>query len=221
MQPGAVQQRPTYSLPTVALVLSIVGLCFCPSSLVGVVLAILALVRIRKEPQLPGKGLAIAALVVGVGLLPFQAGMLAALAIPNFIRFQAKAKQSECKLNLRNLAMAQVQYRAEHGQYATGFGALGFSVPAGNRYAYLLSESEVLPVDPKYAGGGTFDPVAEARRRALALGAGPDRFLAACIGNVDNDATLDIWTVSSEDRTGREGAVPSGQPRNDVDDVVE
>ena len=220
MQPGAVQQRAKYSLPTVALVLSIVGVCLCPSSVVGAVLAVVALLRIRKEPQLQGKGMAIAALVIAVGLLPFQAGVVAAIAIPNLIRVQARAKQAECKMNLRNLAAAQVRYRAEHGQYATGFGALGFSVPAGNRYAYLLSDAEVLPVDPRY-GAGRIDPVSEARRRGLDLGAGPDLFLAACIGNVDNDPTLDVWTVSSEDRTGPEGVVPGGQPRNDVNDVVE
>jgi len=220
MQPGAVQQRPSYALPTVALVLSILGLCFCPGSIVAVVLAIVALVRIGKEPQLPGKGLAIAALVIAVGLLPVQAGVLAAIAIPNFIRLQARSKQSECKVNLRNLAAAQVRHRAEHGEYASDFATLGFTVPAGNRYAYLLSENEVLPIDPRYSANRV-DPVLEARRLGLQLGAGREHFLAACVGNIDSDPTLDVWTVSSDDRSGPEGDVPAGRPRNDVNDVVE
>jgi hypothetical protein len=42
------------------------------------------------------------------------------------------------------------------------------------------------------------------------------------VGNIDNDATLDVWTVSSKPRKGADGlTVPAGSPRNDVNDVIE
>ena len=147
-QPPPTMQRPTrsYSLPTVALVLSIGGLCICISSAVGVILGIISLVRIGREPQLPGRGKAIAAIIIGAVLVPFQLGVLAAIAIPNFIRFQARSKQSECKMALREIYRDQVAYRVDHGRYATRFSELGFQVTPGNRYAYLLSEGEVIPV---------------------------------------------------------------------------
>ena len=205
-------ERPTYSLPTIALALSIAGLCLCISSLVGIVLAIIALARIGREPQLPGRGRAIAAIVIGVGIIPLQLGFLTAIAIPNFIRMQARSKQGECKLTLRELWRDQQTYRAANGQYATRFADLHFQVRPGNRYAYLLSESELVPVDPRYRTD--FDPVAEVR--SFGVGVKGDAFVAACVGNIDNDRTLDVWTVSSADRS-----VPAGTPRNEVNDVVE
>ena len=212
MQPLARVERPTYSLPTIALALSIGGLCICLSSVAGIILGIVSLVRIGKEPQLPGRGQAIAAIVVGVGIIPFQLGVLAAIAIPNFIRFQARSKQVECKVALRTLWRDQQAYRAAHGAYASHFADLRFRVPAGNRYAYLLSESDVVPVDPRYQTD--FDPVDAVR--SYGVGVKGDEFLAACVGNIDNDPTLDVWTVSSADRS-----VPAGTPKNEVNDVVE
>jgi len=42
------------------------------------------------------------------------------------------------------------------------------------------------------------------------------------VGNIDNDPTVDVWTVSSEDRTQPDGrSLPAGTPRNDVNDVIE
>ena len=205
-------ERPTYSLPTIALALSIAGACTCISSLVGTVLGIIALARIGREPQLPGRGRAIAAIVIGVGIIPFQLGFLAAIAIPNFVRLQARSKQSECKMVLREIWRDQQTYRAANGRYATRFGDLGLEVHPGNRYAYLLSESEVVPVDPRYRTD--FDPVAEVR--SFGVGVRGDAFVAACVGNIDNDSTLDVWTVSSADRS-----VPAGTPLNEVNDVVD
>ena len=217
-------QKPSYSLPTVALALSIAGLSICISSLAGAILGVVALLRIRREPQLPGRGQAIAAIVVAVGLLPFQLGMLAAIAIPNVIRYQGRAKQNECKVVLHALWAAQENHRAAKGKYARMLPDLEFAVPPGNRYAYLLSESEVLPVDARYGLPPGFDPVRVARQHGLVIGVSleGDAFTAACVGNIDNDPTLDVWTVSSEDRRLPDGAVlPAGTARNDVNDVVE
>jgi type IV pilus assembly protein PilA len=66
-------------------------------------------------------------------------GILAAIAIPNFIRFQARSKQSEAKANLKSLFTAQRSQFQEKDRYLTNIRTLGFSPERGNRYYYLLN----------------------------------------------------------------------------------
>ncbi|MFP2906983.1 prepilin-type N-terminal cleavage/methylation domain-containing protein [Pyxidicoccus sp. 3LFB2] len=66
-------------------------------------------------------------------------GILAAIAIPNFIKFQARSKQSEAKANLKGLFTSQKSYFQEKDRYSGIAGAIGFAPERGNRYAYVLS----------------------------------------------------------------------------------
>jgi type IV pilus assembly protein PilA len=66
-------------------------------------------------------------------------GILAAIAIPNFLKFQAKSKQSEAKANLKGLFTAQRSEYQEHDKYLTANGELGFNPERGNRYWYQLA----------------------------------------------------------------------------------
>ena len=63
-------------------------------------------------------------------------GILAAIAIPNFIKFQARSKQSEAKSNLKALFTAQQSYFQEHDKFETQLNLIGFAPERGNRYAY-------------------------------------------------------------------------------------
>lgn len=65
-------------------------------------------------------------------------GILAAIAIPNFIRFQAKSKQTEAKANLKAIFTAQRAQFQEYDQYLTFPGILGFNPERGNRYYYEM-----------------------------------------------------------------------------------
>jgi type IV pilus assembly protein PilA len=65
-------------------------------------------------------------------------GLLAALAIPNFLKFQARAKTSEAKTNLNALFTAQRSYLAEHSLFGADFDSLGFAPERGNRYAVWM-----------------------------------------------------------------------------------
>jgi len=66
-------------------------------------------------------------------------GLLAAIAIPNFIRYQARSKQSEAKVNLRALFTAE-RSRYQDGQdtFLNNIRIIGFTPERGNRYAYVL-----------------------------------------------------------------------------------
>ena len=66
-------------------------------------------------------------------------GVLAALAIPNYIRFQARSKQSEVKGNLRAAFTTERAYYQEHSTYTSCTKKLGFAPERGNRYRYTLN----------------------------------------------------------------------------------
>ena len=63
-------------------------------------------------------------------------GILAAIAIPNFIKFQARSKQSEVKSNLKAFFESEQTYYQEREAYTTILIEAGFAPERGNRYAY-------------------------------------------------------------------------------------
>jgi type IV pilus assembly protein PilA len=71
-------------------------------------------------------------------------GILAALAIPNFIRFQARSKQSEAKANLKSLFTAQRSWYQEHDAYDQMIHKIGFNPERGNRYVYMNGSASKL-----------------------------------------------------------------------------
>jgi type IV pilus assembly protein PilA len=66
-------------------------------------------------------------------------GILAAIAIPNFIKFQARSKQSEAKTNLKALYTAQKSFFSEKDRYSDFANEIGFAPERGNRYGYRVS----------------------------------------------------------------------------------
>ena len=64
-------------------------------------------------------------------------GILAAIAIPQFMKYQCRAKQSEAKVGMRAIASLADAYRAEQGAYPKALSALD-SPPEGQRYTYEI-----------------------------------------------------------------------------------
>src|SRR4051794_6780422 len=94
--PAAVSTRIPSSLPIVGVVFSVLGVCFPPFLIVGAIIGIIAL--LQNKGSLPA---GIVSLVLPVGAIPVI-GILAAIAIPNFLKFSVKAKQAECKTFLKS-----------------------------------------------------------------------------------------------------------------------
>lgn len=63
-------------------------------------------------------------------------GILASLAVPNMMKYQARARQTEARQALRGYFMAQRGYFAEADTFTDDLGAVGFVPERGNRYAY-------------------------------------------------------------------------------------
>jgi type IV pilus assembly protein PilA len=144
------------------------------------------------------KGFTLIELMIVVAII----GILAAIAIPNFLRFQAKSKQSEAKTNLGGIFTAETSYFAETNAYQD-IGVISWA-PIGSsvRYAYALSASGPTMGDNSAANVSAAQAVASFDNTLFT-------FVAGAGGNVDNDNTVDVWTMN-EVRT----------LTNTVDDVV-
>ena len=107
---------PGKGLAIASLVCGIGGLLTCGlSAIVGVILGIVALVKMSKAPATGGKGLAIAGVVVsglGVLLIPVM-GMLVAILLPAVSSARDQARKVAFMNNLRQLSVATMMYTTE------------------------------------------------------------------------------------------------------------
>ncbi len=117
-------------------------------------------------------------------------GILAAIAIPNFMKFQARARQSEAKANLKAIFTTSKSWFAEKGALDCGF--CGFQPEANNIYAYRANNgaSEVV-INNK---GGTAPAVANVPAAACTSATGA--FTANAMGNIDGDSFTDGWSIN-------------------------
>ena len=116
-------------------------------------------------------------------------GILAAIAIPNFIRFQTRAKQSEAKSNLKAIFTAVKSVTAENDGADCGF--CGWSPEGSNKYSYEGATDEVG------ANGAAAATTAAANVPAAAY-TDPDTFVYTAAANIDGDAFVDSWMIDGE-----------------------
>ncbi len=109
-------------------------------------------------------------------------GILAAIAIPNFTRFQLKSKSAEARVNLSAIKTAEEAYRAENGGYlacaVNPAGAPGTAKQAWGAPANFLS----LGFD---AEGSVFFQ--------YAVSTSNTDFNAAALADIDGDGTDQSW----------------------------
>ena len=185
-------------------------------------------------------------IIIGVGAVALACpciGIMAAIAIPNFMRFQARSRQVECKVNLKTFyrdARAAMDSDANPGDLAK----VGFEPPRGNRYAYFVGPG---PMEERGAAQVTMAPEVQAvgvdtfkfpKMRSLTFrdlppdvasqvgvsGQCPDCTITmACAGDIDNNDSdsPDVWSISSQDRKTPQGeTIHAGEPYNDFNDAT-
>lgn len=79
------------------------------------------------------KGFTLIELMIVVAII----GVLAAIAIPNFLKFQAKSKMSEAKTNLGAIYTGQLSYFGEQNSYGN-FDSINWSPSGTPRYHFAL-----------------------------------------------------------------------------------
>jgi type IV pilus assembly protein PilA len=146
-------------------------------------------------------------------------GILADIAIPNFLKFQAKAKQAEAKSNLSAIYVAQVAYFSNTNTYADTiappavntcmmdgatvlyentpndgsgcFCAMNWKPAGQTRYTYQCGNNTHI-IDSKL---GTPQYVWDCPP-VITTSSTDISFIAAAVGNVDGDVYPDCWSIN-------------------------
>src|SRR5690242_1117645 len=150
-------------------------------------------------------------------------GILAAIAIPNFVKFQARSKQSEAKANTKAMFTAQKAFAAEKDHFSTLIGEIGFSPERNNRYSYFTGATVTLTKRSgstdvstsaddgimydqfKYTDPIVFNPATLDALPATTCGAAAPGISGSATpiwtgfaqGQVDTDNSLDLWSIST------------------------
>lgn len=96
------------------------------------------------------KGFSLIELMIVVAII----GILAAIAIPNFQRFQAKSRQSEARANLSGLYTTQKAFFNEWQQYFADFINIGYRPEGTLRYETGFGAAGAVVAPVTYTGPG-------------------------------------------------------------------
>jgi type IV pilus assembly protein PilA len=162
------------------------------------------------------KGFTLIELMVVVAVL----GLVAAIAVPNYLRYQAKSRQAEARTILGELFVGEVAYYGERSYYGD-LNQIGFLLQsATNRYGYRSGAAGPAGgASTATPGLDLINPCCAFALQAEQLGiqainSAPGAsagFTATATANLDNDFTIDQFFVNDI-----KGGIQSPNP----DDVV-
>ncbi len=135
-------------------------------------------------------GFTLIELMIVLALVAF----LSMIALPNFMRFFAKAKRAEAYTQLRALYIAQKAYYAEHGVYTSnimGPHSLGWKADGQLQYTYGFSKGS----EKKNFLTGALKAPAGALKGTFAQG---QAFKIGAAGDIDGDGDPDFLTINQD-----------------------
>ncbi|OLD37932.1 MAG: hypothetical protein AUI21_07970 [Nitrospirae bacterium 13_1_40CM_2_62_10] len=142
------------------------------------------------------KGFTLIELMIVVAII----GILAAIAIPNFMTYQAKSRQSEAKVNLGGVFTTATSYFAENNTFSTATGdTLGYKPAGTSRYMiYYGGVAAGNTVTPSLNGVAAPCSTQAPATAPLPAGSAANAigFTAAAIGNIDSDSGCDEWSIN-------------------------
>ncbi len=138
------------------------------------------------------KGFTLIELMIVVAII----GILAAIAIPNFMRFQLKSKSSEGKVNLAAIRTAEESYMAEFGRYI-----------AATTSPAAYGGSSKIPFVDVGAAGANFDTIGWAPEGQVFFQyqvtlAGTTGFTGDAAADIDADGVAQSWGYVKPDPAG-------------------
>jgi type IV pilus assembly protein PilA len=123
-------------------------------------------------------------------------GILAAIAIPNFVRFQLRSKAGEGKLNLVAIRSAEGGYFGEFGTYIPMVAAPA-GAPISTKRNWAACPAPITMASPGHCIIGFFPegPTYYNYGVATAAGAGAvnTNYYADAASDIDGDGVLNIW----------------------------
>ena len=81
------------------------------------------------------KGFTLIELMIVVAII----GILASIALPNYVNMRKKSMSAEAKTNLGDLRMMMEAYHVEYNVYSNDLNRLRYIQPAGARYTYSIA----------------------------------------------------------------------------------
>ena len=133
-------------------------------------------------------------------------GILAAIAIPNFLRYQLRAKSGEAAINLAAIKTSEISYFGSHDAFQA---ALANPAPnPGQRAAFDLTQADWqnLGWSPE---GSVYFSYAVATRDS---DAGIPTFTADAVADLDADTTPQCWVIQMQgDRTDATDVIDGAQ----------
>jgi type IV pilus assembly protein PilA len=151
--------------------------------------------------------------------------------------FGGRHRSFEAKTQLKAAYTAERAFFLEFDLYSEDPAKVGFQPERGNRYRYVFSASGDAGVladavkDPSSSNLALLAGLPPVLLREAGLHgacdagtstqAGPCSMTVFAVGNLDADQTLDIWSVSTVNRTIDGESVPAGQPFRHVNDEQE
>ncbi len=134
------------------------------------------------------KGFTLIELMIVVAII----GILAAIAIPNFLKYQAKSKQSEAKTNLGAIGTSAEAWRAEHDTYVATKSDLSWAPQGQNRYTYYY---DGFIVASSFGGANsTTKPTGGPYTATASI----NTYTSIAAGVISSNAGDDEWTYTEE-----------------------
>ena len=138
------------------------------------------------------KGFTLIELMIVVAII----GILAAIAIPNFLRFQLRARSSEGKTNIAAIRTAQESYQAEFGNYVSTNGAAPTAASVSSVKQPMISNAGFTDLgwapegEVYFSYQTTIVPVAF------------NGYTVGAVADIDGDTTDQVWGYLKPNTSG-------------------